>query len=215
MTYSDVNLKVVDGTMNVAELRLIKLSRTGDRSAFSKLVELYRNKIQKLGYRMLMNTPDTEDIVQETFIRVYLNLNTYDENQKFSTWVYRICRNACIDLLRKRKNTVSLDSELEDGTTYYHKLPIVEDSPEFMAIQSEVKEQIHKALEKLPEKYHTVIQLYYFEELSLQEISDTLCIPITTVKTRIHRGRELLKSKWRMNLILSTIVLFIQGAIWS
>ncbi len=204
---------MVDDTVNVAELRLIQLSRTGDPSAFSKLVELYRNKIQKLGYRMLMNTPDTEDIVQETFIRVYLNLNTYDENQKFSTWVYRICRNACIDLLRKRKNTVSLDSELEDGTTYYHKLSITEDSPEFIALQSEVKVQIHKALEKLPEKYLTVIQLYYFDELSLQEISDTLCIPITTVKTRIHRGRKLLKSKWRMNLILCTIVLFIQGAI--
>lgn len=201
--------------MNVAELRLIKLSRTGDRSAFDKLVELYRNKIQRLGYRMLMNKPDTEDIVQETFIRVYLNLNSYDENQKFSTWIYRICKNACIDLLRKRKPILSLDSPLEDGHTYYQKLPIAEDSPEFIALRSEIKEQIHHALTRLPEKYRVVINLYYLEELSMQEISEELDIPVTTVKTRIHRGRELLKSKWKMNVLLVTIILLIQGSFWS
>lgn len=209
------SIKVVHCIMNVAELRLIKLSRTGDRSAFNKLVELYQNKIQRLGYRMLLNKPDTDDIVQETFIRVYLNLNSYDENQKFSTWIYKICKNACIDFLRKRKPLLSLDSPLEDGSTYYQKLPVVDESPEFIALRSEIKDEIHHALTRLPEKYRVCIQLYYLEELSLQEISTTLDIPVTTVKTRIHRGRELLKSKWKMNVILMTIILFIQGSIWS
>jgi RNA polymerase sigma-70 factor (ECF subfamily) len=202
--------------VNVAELRLIELSRTGDRGAFVELVELYRSKIQKLGYRMLLNKLDTEDIVQETFIRVYLNLNHYDESQKFSTWVYRICRNACIDLLRKKRPTHSLDAELfehEDGNTYYHKIPTTENSPEFLALQSETKEQIHKTLDKLSDKYKTIIRLYYLDELTLQEISQLLNLPVTTIKTRLHRGRELLKNKWKTKTILTTIIFFTHGAL--
>jgi RNA polymerase sigma-70 factor (ECF subfamily) len=200
--------------MNVAELHLIKLSRTGDPGAFGELVELYRNKIQRLGYRMLLNKLDSEDIVQETFIRVYLNLNHYDESQKFSTWIYRIGKNVCIDLLRKKKPVHSLDAEMsdyDDEFSFYSRIPSEDHSPEHIVMQSETQEHIRKAVNKLSDKYKSIINLYYLEELSLQEISDKLNLPVTTVKTRLHRGRELLRKKWGMNFAIGLIMFFTIG----
>ncbi|UJF31982.1 RNA polymerase sigma factor SigW [Paenibacillus hexagrammi] len=200
--------------MNVAELQLIQLSRTGDRNAFVELVELYRSKIQRLAFRMLHNKPDSEDIVQETFIRVYLNLNHYDESQSFSTWIYRIGKNVCIDLLRKKKPVHSLDAELseqDDDYSYYSKLASGDISPEHAVLQSEVQEHVQKSISKLADKYKSVITLYYLEELSLQEISEKLDLPVTTVKTRLHRGRELLRKKWGMNFIVSLLTFFTIG----
>ncbi|MBP1996775.1 RNA polymerase sigma factor SigW [Paenibacillus eucommiae] len=200
--------------MNVAELRLIKLSRTGDRGAFVELVELYRNKIQRLAYRMLHNKPDSEDIVQETFIRVYLNLNHYDESQKFSTWIYRIGRNVCIDLLRKKRPVASLDAEFSDADddySFYSKIASEESSPEHLVLQSETEEHIRKSINKLSDKYKSIIMLYYLQELSLQEISEKLRLPVTTVKTRLHRGRELLRKKWGMTFVINLMLFFSIG----
>jgi RNA polymerase sigma-70 factor (ECF subfamily) len=200
--------------MNVAELRLIQLSRTGDRGAFVELVELYSSKIHRLAYRMLHNKPDSEDIVQETFMRVYLNLNHYDESQKFSTWIYRIGKNVCIDLLRKKKPVASLDAELsdmDDDYSFYSKIASEESSPEHLVLQSETVEQIRKSIHKLTDKYKSIVTLYYLEELSLQEISEKLHLPVTTVKTRLHRGRELLRKKWGMTFVVSLMLFFTLG----
>ncbi|BFT74916.1 MULTISPECIES: RNA polymerase sigma factor SigW [Paenibacillus] len=202
--------------MNVAELQLIQLSRRGDRNAFVELVELYRNKIQKLAFRMLHNRPDSEDIVQETFIRVYLNLNHYDESQNFSTWIYRIGKNVAIDLLRKKRPVQSLDAELsdhDDDYSYYSKLASQDQSPEHAVLQTEIQDHMHTSINKLADKYKSVITLYYLEELSLQEISTKLNLPITTVKTRLHRGRELLRKKWGMNFVVGLMVFFTIGMI--
>jgi RNA polymerase sigma-70 factor, ECF subfamily len=200
--------------MNVAELRLIQLSRTGDRRAFVELVELYSSKIHRLAYRMLHNKPDSEDIVQETFMRVYMNLNHYDESQKFSTWIYRIGRNVCIDLLRKKRPAASLDAELsetDEDYNFYSKIASNESSPEHLVVQSETEEQIHKSIHKLADKYKSVITLYYLQELSLQEISERLGLPVTTVKTRLHRGRELLRKKWGLTFVINMLVFFTLG----
>ena len=175
---------------------------------------LYRNKIQRLAYRMLLSTPDSEDIVQETFIRVYLNLNQFDESQKFSTWIYRIGKNVCIDLLRKKRPVTSLDAELSDSDddySFYSKIASEETSPENFVLQSETQEQIRKSIDKLADKYKIIITLYYLQELSLQEISEKLNLPVTTVKTRLHRGRELLRKKWGMTFVLSLMLFFVLG----
>ncbi|MDF2651302.1 MULTISPECIES: RNA polymerase sigma factor SigW [unclassified Paenibacillus] len=183
--------------MNFVEARLAKLARNGDRNAFAELVELYKDKIFHLAYRMLNNKQEAEDAVQETFLRVYTNLHRYDENQKFSTWIFRIGTNLCIDKLRRRKNTYSLDAEMPDGegNDYYAMLPSHEDTPEKQVIVSETQEQIRQAIETLPEKYKSVVILRYLHDMSLQEISDVLDMPVTTIKTRVHRGREYLRKR--------------------
>ena len=183
--------------LNFVEARLAKVARNGDRNAFAELVELYKDKIFHLAYRMLNNKQEAEDAVQETFLRVYTNLHRYDENQKFSTWIFRIGTNLCIDKLRRRKNTYSLDAEMPDGegNDYYAMLPSHEDTPEKQVIVSETQEQIHRAIETLPEKYKSVVILRYLHDMSLQEISDVLDMPVTTIKTRVHRGREYLRKR--------------------
>jgi RNA polymerase sigma-70 factor (ECF subfamily) len=184
--------------VNSVETRLAKLARNGDRGAFAELVELYKDKIYHLAYRMLNNKHEAEDAVQETFMRVYTNLHRYDEQQKFSTWIFRIGTNHCIDRLRKRKHSAySLDAEMPDGegNDYYSMLPGNEDTPEQQIILSETQLLIRKAIVALPEKYKSVVILRYLQDMSLQEISDVLDMPVTTVKTRVHRGREYLRKR--------------------
>jgi RNA polymerase sigma-70 factor (ECF subfamily) len=183
--------------VNFVETRLAKLARNGDRAAFEELVGLYKDKIYHLAYRMLGNRQEAEDAVQETFLRVYMNLARYDETQKFSTWIFRIGTNLCIDRLRKKKPNYSLDAEMPEGegNDWYSALPSGDDTPEDQLILTETQQQIRKAIEGLPEKYKSVVILRYLQDLSLQEIGEVLDMPISTVKTRVHRGREFLRQK--------------------
>jgi RNA polymerase sigma-70 factor (ECF subfamily) len=179
------------------DVRLATLARKGDRAAFEELVDLYKDKIFHLAYRMLHSRHEAEEIVQETYLRVFTNLDKYDENQKFSTWIYRIGTNLCIDRLRKRKASYSLDAEINDGegTDWYSLLPSLDDTPDEQVALSETQEEIRKSIELLPEKYKSVVILRYLQDLSLQEISEVLSMPVTTIKTRLHRGREYLRKK--------------------
>ena len=180
------------------ETRLARRAKTGDRGAFEDLVQMYNDKIYRLCYRMLGNRQEAEDVVQETFLRVFRNLDRYDETMKFSTWIYRIATNLCIDLLRKRKNEFSLDetSSAENETNNFHGiLADDEPSPENMALLSETQSNVRNAIESLPKKYKTVVILKYLHDMSLQEISEVLDLPVSTVKTRVHRGREYLRKK--------------------
>lgn len=179
------------------ESRLVNLVLKGDQRAFAELVELYKDKIFHLTYRMLNNRHEAEDMVQETFLRVYRNLEKYDHNQKFSTWIYRIATNLCIDRLRRRKPTYSLDAELNDqeGSDGYAMLPSDERTPEGETLLLETQTIIRDAIATLPPKYKTVMVLRYLQDMSLQEISEVVDLPVTTIKTRVHRGREYLRKK--------------------
>lgn len=190
--------------MHNIETRLAKLAKQGDRGAFSDIVEIYKDKLYHLAYRMTGNRQEAEDIVQETFLRVYRSLDRYDEALKFSTWIYRICTNLCIDRLRKRKASYSLDADVSEGegTDWYSMLPSEEPTPEGRLMLSETQRRIREAIDTLPEKYKSVVILRYMHDMSLQEIGDVLDMPVTTVKTRVHRGREFLRKKMELDDIL-------------
>jgi RNA polymerase sigma-70 factor (ECF subfamily) len=183
------------------ESRLAALARNGDRKAFAEIVKRYQNKIMKLGFRMLNQLQEAEDVAQETFFKVYSNLHRYDVTQKFSTWIYRVATNICIDRLRRRKEQISLDvagsEPSNDNTNRELQLKISNkwQTPENQVILSELQGQVQQAVQQLPDKYRLAIVLRYMQELSLQEISEVLDIPLPTVKTRIHRGREVLRKK--------------------
>lgn len=171
----------------------------GDQNAFGEIVELYKDKVFQLCYRMLGNRHEAEDIAQEAFIRAYVNINSFNINLKFSTWIYRIATNLCIDRIRKKKPDYYLDAEVSgsDGLTMYSQIAADTALPEEELQSLELQETIQKEISKLPEKYRTVIVLRYIEELSLNEISEILDLPLGTVKTRIHRGREALRQQLR------------------
>ncbi|MFC0274784.1 RNA polymerase sigma factor SigW [Metabacillus herbersteinensis] len=177
----------------------IKQIRKGDQDAFAEIVDLYKDKIYQLCYRMLGNAHEAEDIAQEAFIRAYVNIHTYDMNKKFSTWLYRIATNLSIDRIRKKKPDYYLDAEVAgtDGLTMYSQVAAEMSLPEEQLETMELQETIQKEILKLPDKYRTVIVLKYIDELSLIEISEILNIPVGTVKTRTHRGREALRKQLR------------------
>lgn len=190
--------------LDTLENRLAQLARSGDRSAFGQLVDLYKDKIFHLAYRMTGSRQEAEDIVQETFMRVYANLDKYDSRWKFSTWIFRIGNNLCIDRLRKRRPTWSLDAENPDadGVDGYAMLPTNDASPEDRMVLSEMQKNVRNAIAQLPDKYRSVVVLRYLQDLSLNEIADILELPVSTVKTRLHRGRESLRRKLEHDSIL-------------
>ncbi|MBM7705001.1 RNA polymerase sigma factor SigW [Metabacillus iocasae] len=185
--------------MDLLISRKIKKVKKGDQNAFSEVVEYYKDKVYQLCYRMLGNREEAEDSAQETFIRAYVNIQSYDTNRKFSTWLYRIATNLCIDRIRKKKPDYYLDAEVPgtDGLTMYSQIAADQALPEDELESLELQELIQSEILKLPEKYRTVIVLKYVDELSLKEISDILDLPVGTVKTRIHRGREALRNRLR------------------
>jgi RNA polymerase sigma-70 factor (ECF subfamily) len=184
-------------TVKSLEARLSRSALKGDQQAFAELVGLYQDKLYHMAYRMLYNRQEAEDVVQETFLRVYKNLDRYDETMKFSTWIYRIATNLCIDRIRKRKPSYSLDAESNDheGLDGYSMIPSDNRTPESETLLSETQRTIHQAIETLPAKYKSVMVLRYLQDLSLQEIGEVLDMPVTTVKTRVHRGREFLRKR--------------------
>ncbi|WP_019123997.1 RNA polymerase sigma factor SigW [Brevibacillus massiliensis] len=183
--------------MEFVEKRLTERAKRGDREAFAELVDIYKDKIYQLAFRMVGNRQEAEDIAQETFLRVFANLHTYDESYKFSTWIYRIATNLCIDRGRKKKPHFSLDEEADgtEGLDWYSRLSSNEKTPEEKMVTRELQDTVQEALTQLSPKYRSIMILRYIEDLSLQEISDVLKLPITTIKTRIHRGREALRGK--------------------
>lgn len=175
----------------------IKQVLKGDQNAFADIVSLYQHKLYQVCYRMLSNKQEAEDIAQEAFVRAYMNLHTFDQKRKFSTWLYRIATNLCIDRIRKKKPDYYLDAEVAgtEGLDLYSQIAAEDQLPEETLVQMELQERIQYEIGRLPDKYRSVIVLKYIEELSLQEISDILDMPLGTVKTRIHRGREALRKQ--------------------
>jgi RNA polymerase sigma-70 factor (ECF subfamily) len=177
----------------------IKQVLKGDQNAFGEIVEIYKDKVFQISYRMLGNRHEAEDIAQEAFIRAYVNIDSYNSKFKFSTWLYRITTNLCIDRIRKKKPDYYLDAEVAgtEGLTLYSQVPSKTRLPEDDVETLEIQDAIQREITRLPEKYRSVIVLKYIEELSLNEISEILDLPLGTVKTRIHRGREALRKQLR------------------
>ncbi|KGT37886.1 RNA polymerase sigma factor SigW [Heyndrickxia coagulans P38] len=177
--------------------RKIKQVMKGDQNAFNDIVELYKDKVFQICFRMIGSRTEAEDLAQETFIRAYIHIKSFKQERKFSSWLYRIATNLCIDRIRKKKPDFYLDAEISgtEGLTLYSTVPAEEKLPDMQVETLEMQEMIRREILKLPEKYRIIIVLKYIEELSLNEISEMLDIPLGTVKTRIHRGREALRKQ--------------------
>jgi RNA polymerase sigma-70 factor (ECF subfamily) len=177
----------------------IKQVKKGDQAAYEDVVKIFQNKIYQHCFRMIGNTHEAEDLAQEVFLRAYVNIHSFDNNRNFSTWIYRIATNLTIDRLRKRKPDYYLDAEIKgtEGLNMYSQLAASEYLPEDEVENLELKNYIHQEIASLPPIYRSIIILRYLEEFTLNQISEIMDIPLGTVKTRIHRGREALRKKLR------------------
>ena len=163
--------------------RLVELALEDDDTAFEYLFDRYRDAIRRLLVQRSGNASDADDLLQETFIKVYINLHKYSPEYTFGQWVYTIARNTFIDFVRRRQDDLSID---ERFTAPASSSP----TPEERFINLKQRTQIEGYLERLSPRYRQLIVLRFFDELSYEEIAAKLSLPLGTVKTQIHRARE-------------------------
>lgn len=168
------------------DYELVKKSIQGEQDAFAELLSRYKNLVFSVVLRMVNDTEEANDLAQEVFIKVYKNLDKYQPEYKFSTWIIRIATNHVIDFRRKKKqDTISIDDMVYE--------PPDHNTPESVYIGKERKKGIVSALNTLPDMYKIPIVLYHQQGLSYQEIADIIGEPLSKVKNRIFRGRKMLK----------------------
>lgn len=193
--------------MNDIEQLLVKRSKSGDIEAFEQLIFDYQKKAYNIALRVMGNQEDAKDMCQEAFIRIYKSIEGFKEQSSFSTWMYRIVTNVCLDEIRKKKKseTVSLDGtyETENGEIHF-EIASDDDTPEEAYVRTEKKRIILKSINELSEEYKTAIVLRDIQGFSYEEIANILCCSIGTVKSRINRARNILKDKLKIALELSS-----------
>lgn len=175
---------------------LIKKAKDGDSAAFGMLMEKHMNTVYNIALRMTENREDAEDITQDVMIKIFRVLDSFKGNSKFSTWVYRVAVNTCLDELKKKKNKkhFSLDAKIkgEDGEI---EADIKDDSPspEKLAERRELRDMVGEAIKKLSDEHRAVIVLRDIRGMSYGEIGEILKCGEGTVKSRISRARAQLK----------------------
>jgi RNA polymerase sigma-70 factor (ECF subfamily) len=167
------------------EIRWLEQARRGDQAAFGRLVEAYQRPVYNLTYRMLGDPAEAEDAAQETFVRMYTKLHTYEPGRKPVSWVLAIASHYCIDRLRRRRVTwLSLD---EDPAAM--ALPSRRPGPEEAALRQEGRTEVQAAVMRLAPGYRVPLILRYWYDLSYEEIAETMGISAPAVKSRLHRAR--------------------------
>ena len=161
---------------------------------YKKLIKKYYKLVNNLIYRMIYNKDDVEDLTQEAFIKAFNSLEKFDHQFAFSTWLYKIASNNCIDYLRKKKlNTISIDKEIDgEDEDLRFEIPDNDYVPDRNILETEKQAILEDAIESLPEKYKSVILLRHQDDMEYEEIAKKLKLPLGTVKAHIFRGRELL-----------------------
>jgi RNA polymerase sigma factor (sigma-70 family) len=179
--------------------RLIKAALAGSDAAYSQIMRKYHDAIFSFIYRMVHDHEQVEDLTQEAFIKAFSSLKNFNEEFAFSTWLYKIATNNCIDHIRRRKlQMYSIDKPIESkDSDYTFELPDETYEADKELISGQRAHMLQEAIDLLPEKYRRVIMMRHSEERSYEEIAKMLRIPIGTVKAHIFRAREILYKQLR------------------
>jgi len=178
-----------------SDLKLIRKCKRGEEAAFETLLNRYRGPIYNLCFRMTRQPEDARDLSQEIFIKVFSLLERYDEEFAFSSWLFRIATNHCIDYLRRnRLRFLSLDGGVRgDDQEIEVQLPDQGPRPDTVLQRKEALDRLEEIIDELPPHYRIITLLRHDQELSYEEIAEILDLPLGTVKARIHRARNLIQ----------------------
>ena len=175
---------------------LVVRAQRGSEKAYRELLGRYQRPVFSLIYRMIRDREQSEDLAQETFVRVFNNIDRYDPAYKFSSWIFKIATNLTIDWMRKKEPvTVSIDGsryavtpdEIEASTITVESK---DENPEELLVARELGAEIEEAIGKLRPEYRQAILLRHIEDRAYEEIAQIMALPLGTVKTYIHRGRK-------------------------
>ncbi len=177
------------------DLRLLEDAKRGDQKAYTALMEKYRNSVYHLILKIVRSPEDAEDLMIESFAKAFDRLEQYSPAFAFSTWLFKITSNTCIDFLRKKEiEKVSLDHD--EKSIADNLLFSTRTNPETDLIKSQRIDKLQHAVSEMDEIFSRVISLRYFKEYSYEEISEELGIPIGTIKVQLHRAKKLLLEKF-------------------
>lgn len=165
---------------------LIEAIQNGDTRAYAQLVSRYKDLVFTLAIRMLKHREEAEEVAQDTFIKVFKSLDKFKGDSKFSTWIYRVAYNTCLDRIKKNKKHLN-DVTIDEYT--FNKLDTIDNALDNI-IKEEKSTLIKNCINKLPEDSSALLTLFYFEELSLDEISKIINVEANTVKVKLFRARK-------------------------
>jgi RNA polymerase sigma factor (sigma-70 family) len=176
------------------DFNLVSRAKDGDQKAYAELMQRYKDSIYFMALKMVNNKDDAMDLTVETFGKAFENLEKYKPDFAFSTWLFRIATNNCIDFIRKKRlNVVSLHTlSEEDGEEKHIQVQAEGLNPEETSIKKEESEKLKNIVEQLPIRYRKLIILRYYDEQSYEEIAQQLDIPLGTVKAQLFRARDLM-----------------------
>ncbi|WP_448700054.1 RNA polymerase sigma factor [Mucilaginibacter sp. AW1-3] len=188
----EVNANFSDNAKN--DFKLVSRAREGDQKAYADLMHRYKDSIYFMALKMVNNKEDAMDLTVETFAKAFEKLDKYQPEFAFSTWLFRVGTNNCIDFIRKKKlNTTSISGMVDDDGDE-RPLQIKSDTlnPEEASMKKEQSQTLKVLIDSLPQRYRNLIVLRYFDELSYEEIAEQLDLPLGTVKAQLFRARYLL-----------------------
>ena len=178
------------------DVQLVKRSiEKNDQAAYAELLDRYKESVFYLLLKMVNNKDDAEDLTLEAFGKAFKNIEQYTPNYAFSTWLFRIATNNCIDFIRKKRMvTLSLDKSFTSGDGDEMTMDVRSDSldPEEHLIRKQKNVLMRSIVEKLKPRYRLLVEMRYFQEMSYEEIAETLDLPLGTVKAQLFRAREFL-----------------------
>lgn len=176
------------------DFNLVSRAKDGDQKAYAELMQRYKDSIYFMALKMVNNKDDAMDLTVETFGKAFENLEKYKPDFAFSTWLFRIATNNCIDFIRKKRlNVVSLHTlSEEDGEEKHMQVRAEGLNPEETSIKKQESEKLKNIVEQLPVRYRKLIILRYYDEQSYEEIAQQLDIPLGTVKAQLFRARDLM-----------------------
>ncbi len=190
-------LQVAPIALPVPDDELVRRAQAGNTEAFEELVRRYERKVYNITYRMLGNEQDASEALQDAFLRAYRFLPKFQFKSSFYTWLYRIATNVSLSRLRGRERveTVSLDQPVGESGDIALDIPDYKYTPERLMQQRELRQALQDAVSELPEDYRSVVVLRDLEDLSNEEVSKVLKLSVAAVKSRLHRGRLVLREK--------------------
>jgi RNA polymerase sigma factor (sigma-70 family) len=184
------------------DYQLVLSAIGGDQKAYATLMNRYRQSVYHTMFKMVNNRDDADDLTIEAFGKAFLKLPSYAPNYAFSTWLFKIAINNCIDHIRKKRLlTLSMDETIRPETDreFSHNISNYEPDPEQLMMHREKIGHVRRLVERLSTKYRAMIELRYYEELSYEEIAQELNLPLGTVKAQLFRAKEILYQQMRAN----------------
>lgn len=175
--------------------KIIESYLNGNRYAVDLIIDEYKSPLYRLCIKLTKDNVDADDLFQDTWMKIFKNLNKYNPSKSFENWIYTICINLYRDRYNKKKRWLNIIKDYFSNESKKNDFRKISDdsNPLDNVVENEESTKIKDSLNKLNNKYRIPLILYYFKDISYKEISEILCIPIGTVKSRIHTGKEKLK----------------------